>query len=394
MEIKSRITDFRIKAENIFIEMSYEEYLEIAEGIIENNPLQRKRVKSSNTVYSLLRSDLKSGCLMPPMVLALSNGRDIEYSNLDNDQIINYILGNKDKLIILDGLQRTHTLKDVKLEYINYGDYTGLENYYGNKLRIELYLGISKFGILYRMLTLNTGQTPMSIRHQIEMLYKDYMVNDIEGITLLSEVDESGDSVVGTYSFKSMIEGFNSYLERDPLPMDRFDILNNIKGLEKLSQEDQEYDIFKEFLLTYNHFINKMIEISEDWHLEPDYEKELELSSRAFGNSALKIFNKSQAITAFGAALGKLKDFGLINNFNDIKEALSKVEFEGETEDWMIDLITNMDRIKQTSKKIGNSQRVYFYWFFRELFNSESDSYLNLNEAVSNGFNKYRSQTE
>ena len=116
MEIKSRITDSRIKAENIFIEMSYEEYLKIAEKIIENNPLQRRRVKSSNTVYSLLKNDLKSGCLMPPMVLGLTNGRDKDYSNISDEDLIKYVLENKERLIILDGLQRTHTLKDVEMD--------------------------------------------------------------------------------------------------------------------------------------------------------------------------------------------------------------------------------------------------------------------------------------
>lgn len=39
-----------------------------------------------------------------------------------------------------------------------------------NKL-VEIYFKINRFGNLYRMLTLNTGQTPMSLRHQIEILY-------------------------------------------------------------------------------------------------------------------------------------------------------------------------------------------------------------------------------
>ena len=85
--------------------------------------------------------------------------------------------------------------------------------FYSNKLRIELYLGINKFGILYRMLTLNTGQTPMSVRHQIEMLYQDYLTHDIEGIKVLREVDENNNNELGTYNFKSVIEGFNSYLK-------------------------------------------------------------------------------------------------------------------------------------------------------------------------------------
>ncbi|SCB80517.1 hypothetical protein [Bacillus wiedmannii] len=394
MEIKSRINDSRIKAENIFIEMSYEEYLKIAKKIIENNPLQRRRVKSSNTVYSLLKHDLKTGCLMPPMVLGLTNGRDNDYSNISDEDLITYVLENKERLIILDGLQRTHTLKDIEMEYENKNDKEGMDAFYSNKLRIELYLGINKFGILYRMLTLNTGQTPMSVRHQIEMLYQDYLTHDIEGIKIFREVDENNNNELGKYNFKSVIEGFNSYLERDPLPMDRFDVLNNIKSLEKLSMEDQKKDLFTEFMKTFNFFIQKTVDFSDNWQLDFEYEEEMKLSSRAFASSALKLFNKSQAFTGFGAAMGKLRDFDLVNGFEEINDMIPNLTSDEGKEDWIIDFITNLDDIKRKSKKIGNSQREYFYWFFRALFNKESDAYLNLSKAVEDGYKKYRRESE
>ncbi|ALZ59319.1 hypothetical protein FORC13_0258 [Bacillus cereus] len=394
MEIKSRINDSRIKAENIFIEMSYEEYLKIAKKIIENNPLQRRRVKSSNTVYSLLKHDLKTGCLMPPMVLGLTNGRDNDYSNISDEDLITYVLENKERLIILDGLQRTHTLKDIEMEYENKNDKEGMDAFYSNKLRIELYLGINKFGILYRMLTLNTGQTPMSVRHQIEMLYQDYLTHDIEGIKIFREVDENTNNELGKYNFKSVIEGFNSYLERDPLPMDRFDVLNNIKSLEKLSIEDQKKDLFTEFMKTFNFFIQKTVDFSDNWQLDFEYEEEMKLSSRAFASSALKLFNKSQAFTGFGAAMGKLRDFDLVNGFEEINDMIPNLTSDEGKEDWIIDFITNLDDIKRKSKKIGNSQREYFYWFFRALFNKESDAYLNLSKAVEDGYKKYRRESE
>ncbi|PFM11659.1 hypothetical protein [Bacillus thuringiensis] len=394
MEIKSRITDSRIKAENIFIEMTYKEYLNIAQKIIENNPLQRRRVKSSNTVYSLLKNDLKSGCLMPPMVLGLTNGKDKDYSTISDDELVEYVNENKERLIILDGLQRTHTLKDIEMEFKSTENTEGLSEFYSNKLRIELYLGINKFGILYRMLTLNTGQTPMSIRHQIEMLYQDYLMHDIEGIKILKEVDENNNNELETYNFKSVIEGFNSYLERDPLPMDRFDVLNNIKSLEKLSIEDQKQDLFTEYLKTFDLFIKQTVNYSDNWQLDAEYEEEMKLNSRAFAISALKLFNKSQAFTGFGAAIGKLKDLGLVKGFEEINNMIPNLTSDESKEDWLIDFITNLDDIKRKSKKIGNSQREYFYWFFRALFNKESDAYLNLSQAVEDGYKKYRRESE
>lgn len=55
----SRVFDSRINSANLYVETSFGTYLNFARGIIANNDLQRKRVKTSKTVYSLLKEDLK-----------------------------------------------------------------------------------------------------------------------------------------------------------------------------------------------------------------------------------------------------------------------------------------------------------------------------------------------
>ncbi|RAI94307.1 hypothetical protein DET54_108107 [Paenibacillus pabuli] len=394
MEITSRITDVRIDAENIFMEMNYERYLKIAKKIIGNNDLQRRRVKSSNTVYSLLRNDLKKGCLIPPIVLALSNGNGSEtnFHELPDKHILSYINENIDDLVILDGLQRTHTILEVENELAK-ESVEALEIFYSNKLRIELYLGINKFGILYRMLTLNTGQTPMSIRHQIEILYKNYIDYDMNGIRLVREVEGEIINEIGKYKFKDVVDGFNSYLERNELPIDRFELLNNIKGLEKLSEENQRRDIFKDFLESYHHFVIKVDSLSQQWELNME-EDDINLIGQPFGKKAYKIFNKSQALTGYGAALGKLKDFNIIGSFEQVNSLIDKMELEEDSSKWLLMLLTRLDNIRGNSKKIGNAQRMYFQYFFRELFNPDGDSYLNFVRAVENGYHKYRSQMD
>lgn len=53
MEIMSRIKDYRINSINLYVETTFGEYLSFADQIIKNNELQRKRVKTSKSVYSL-----------------------------------------------------------------------------------------------------------------------------------------------------------------------------------------------------------------------------------------------------------------------------------------------------------------------------------------------------
>ena len=173
MKVMSIIYDERINSWNLYIETTFGEYLKFAPDIITNNDLQRKRVKTSKSVYSLLKNDLKSGCVMPPLVLAITGEKVIDPSKGKEeiaDDILNTVLKYSNNVLILDGLQRTYTLIDAATELEQEGK-DKLNNFLNYQLRLEIYIEINKFGVLYRMLTLNTGQTPMAARHQLEMLY-------------------------------------------------------------------------------------------------------------------------------------------------------------------------------------------------------------------------------
>ncbi len=390
MQVISKIKDHRINCYNIVVETTYGDYLKFARKIIDNNELQRKRVKSSKTIYSLLKEDIKQGCIIPPIVLALTNTSTIT-DDTSSESIEQSIEENTQDLLILDGLQRTYTILDVEDE-LRY-DGAKLKEFQDKKLRIEIYMGINKFGILYRMLTLNTGQTPMSTRHQIEMLYKNLLGTEIEGVKIILEKDAVQAEAPNEINFKDIIEGFNSYLKRDELPIDRIDILENIKTLEKLSLESNEGDAFEKFTHTYITVMKALYEKGGCYEVSGEDLEQYGISNNPFGKNAIKIFNKSQAITGFGAAIGKLKDFGLISSLNEVTQVVENVASNlEEQQEWLLELLLKLDAIKATSKKIGNSQRMYFQYFFRELFNRDGDSYLNLEYAVENGYKKYLSQ--
>jgi hypothetical protein len=401
MEILTRTFDNRINAYNILTEIDIYEYLEIANFISKNNPLQRKKLKSYSSIYNLLKEDIKTGCTIPPIVLALSNNiqENIDIDNSNDDIIIDYINRHKDKLIILDGLQRTHLLIDIDQDLHSQSNRDALNKFYKHKLRFEIYLGIEKIGILYRMLTLNTGQSPMSVRHQIEILYSNYLDESISSeIKLLKEADEAKevDEVtphkikIAEYRFNDVIDGFTSYLVRDEASLDRRDLLEIIKSLENLAQDKENKDLFKDYLITYHEFVKKIRQLSGDWKFDFD-DQQIRLSSKPFGDSVDKIFTKSQLMTGFGAAVGFLKDKHLINSFDDINQKITQINLSNNDQNFLDELILTLDDISKTARKIGNSQRMYFYYFFRELFSSESDSYLSIDKSIESSFKKYRS---
>ena len=396
MKILSRIFDNRINAHNILTEISIGEYLEIANFISKNNPLQRKRLKSYSSIYNLLKEDIKIGCMIPPIVLALSNDiqENIDINNADNGVIISYINRYKDKLIILDGLQRTHLLIDIDQDLRSENNRDALNKFYEHKLRFEIYLGIEKIGILYRMLTLNTGQSPMSVRHQIEILYSNYLDESISSeINLLKEADEAIDEVtphkikIAEYKFNDVIDGFTSYLLRDEASLDRRDLLEIIKSLENLRQDKENKDLFKDYLITYNEFVKKIRELSGDWKFS---DKQIRLSGKPFAYTVDKIFTKSELMTGFGAAVGFLKDKDLIHSFDDINHSITQIHLSNNDQSFLDELILTLDKISTTARKISNSQRLYFYYFFRELFSIESNSYLSIDKSIESSYDKYR----
>ena len=292
-------------------------------------------------------------------------------------------------MLILDGLQRTYTLIDALAE-IEENEPEILDRFLTYSIRLEVYVNINKFGVLYRMLTLNTGQTPMPVRHQLEMLYRDKLDTKVDGITLITDVDGTADADSNEFVFKNVIDGFNSYMNRNELPIDRQDMLDNIQMLENMSDEDVKKDIFEEFLSIYVKVFNRFCELSDNYVLTEEDRIEFDISESPFGKKVSKVFSTSQAMTGFGSALGKMKEMGIIRDIADIEQALN--ELKSEDNDWFLELLLKFDKIKATSKKIGNAQRMFMHYFFRELFNVESDSYLNLAASVENGYKKYFSQ--
>src|SRR5688572_22224633 len=138
MKIISTLEDKRIRSYNLLVEFKIGEYLEIAENILTNNPFQRRRVKASSTVYSLLRDDLKEGCIIPPIVLAItSEDRKFtiqDHSHVQDQEFMVFIKANINHVIILDGLQRTYNIIDANRELEEINDSIKLEYFHKNKI--------------------------------------------------------------------------------------------------------------------------------------------------------------------------------------------------------------------------------------------------------------------
>lgn len=128
--------------------------------------------------YERLKRDLLKGCLMPPITLAFV--RKSQAALKTPAQFQAFVKANIKSAFVLDGIQRLSTLKRAHEE-----DEGAL------KMAQPLFLNIlvcsSTDNLLYRMITLNNGQRPMSTRHQIEILSANTFKVEGENIVLATE---------------------------------------------------------------------------------------------------------------------------------------------------------------------------------------------------------------
>jgi len=160
MEIYSIDVDYVIKAYFLTGRITYQYALENLINLIDKLDIQRKF--QSESFYKRLEIDFQEGCITPAITIAFIKGVD-----LNDLPSINEIKRDIEKNIshgfILDGIQRLNTLKRISQKE-------------DNKLNLERYLYFniiicpSRDNLLYRMVTLNNGQKPMTARHQIEIL--------------------------------------------------------------------------------------------------------------------------------------------------------------------------------------------------------------------------------
>lgn len=403
MDFTSRLVDTKIMGVNVGAELPIGEYLRIAPAILAKNEYQRKRVKSSGT-YDLLRKDLIEGCVIPPIILAVTSayGYDLETlvsraieekDGFDGwDDIYGFIrqAARDGELLILDGLQRTLTIESIGSSKEGGLELGQLQAFLSHKIRVEIYVGLSKTGILYRMLTLNTGQTPMSFRHQLEILYYDYIdnANLPDGIKILKEVDERRARGAGRYKYADVVDMFYAYSTGTPMPYDKQALVGELREMSFL--ENYEYksdaDDMQKILVLYNSLVATIGHQAGDWVAASEENGGL---VRPFGTNVSSIFARPQPMAGFGAECKRLIKVGAIDDLRVIESEIAKARFSGEPALALEQLLKILDQIAKKAKRIGDAQRAYFQLALRALLLPGGDAYLDLSRCWLKGQEDY-----
>jgi len=165
------------------------------------NKLEFQRSPLRKSLYKRLEDDILSGCIMPNITLAINiEGEMPQKDELSED----YIENNLSKAFVLDGIQRLNTMKRIADD----------DNFPKERM---LYCNIlicnSMDRLLYRMITLNNGQKPMTARHQIEILASN--IFDFDELPILAVTEKESKNKKKSddeMSKEVLIKGYLAYI--------------------------------------------------------------------------------------------------------------------------------------------------------------------------------------
>lgn len=210
--------DDRLKSYCVTAKCTYRDFLELTSGSEGNLEIQRSIIKG-NKAYATLRSDLKRGCVLPPIVLAVSvdltedpetslAGQHLEQLSKDLSGAVSA------NIYVIDGLQRTNAIRRTADEL----DEEPRAIFLDRLLRIEMWLNIPFSALAYRMLLLNAGQRPMSVKHQVEVL-SSKLTSDLANVPQL-DIFRAGDSrrrtQPGQFALAKIGQAFQAWLQGQP----------------------------------------------------------------------------------------------------------------------------------------------------------------------------------
>lgn len=270
---------------------------------------EAQRKTQDKNFYKRLERDLIDGCIMPPLTIAFVKRNSSAQSIKEVEKFINENIRSG---YILDGIQRLNTLQRLK-------DNDRLQK--DRPIYLNIIIAPTEDKLLYRMITLNNGQKPMTPRHQIEILTQELFDFTKLEIDVQSEKERESKSVQGAFKLGDISRAYLAFLtdevnnENNKIIGDKMDQIIVGRIMDK-KPESSKYD-FKAILKLIEKF--SIIEDSKRWlrvannligfcvGAKSSYDYLLELDKEEFAE-AIILFDKAfKAINPSKVNLGKYR---------------------------------------------------------------------------------------
>lgn len=339
--INSIDDDLVIDSRFITGKTTYKYAIENLYPLIDRLPIQRNLQNPS--FYSRLRLDLLKGCVMPPITLAIISDKNTLPVKIDDAEI--YINSHINNAFILDGIQRISALFRTYSEP-EIDKHLDL----GRPLFVNILICKSMDNLLYRMITLNNGQRPMSANHQIEILLGNiYKFNDLEILIQTEKEKGKGGKYEHAFDKSNIIKGYLAFLanstaiDNKKIIDSKMDELIAKKIIDsKITEEDIEYstvisiinrfsnsEYLKKWFDNTNNIIGFSVGIRKSFNSVNEinidsFEKsvlEFEKAFRALNLSTIKLSRERRNLTEYYISnfelLGKKEELDLLDVLNE-----------------------------------------------------------------------------
>lgn len=163
---------------------------------------EEQRKTQNAKFYSRLRADIIKGCVMPPLTVAFVSKKNATLDKVKD--VENFVRDHIAEGYILDGMQRLNTLRSASTD----ADFDPTR-----KLYLNLIIAERHDLLLYRMITLNNGQKPMTPRHQIEILTQKVLdFENLKNIAIQKEKDTEEEIVRGAFRLGDIAAAYTAFL--------------------------------------------------------------------------------------------------------------------------------------------------------------------------------------
>lgn len=321
--------------------------------------------------------DFKKGAVLPPVVIGVINNNSYSINSDSNESDFNNFLNNLDKsdISIIDGMQRTTAIIDAKLSDKEQSN---------QKIRVEFWIVKNMNDLIYRMLVLNTGQTPWNIRRQLEVVFgpiKKIINESIPDLKLIEVDDQQRRSEAGEFHANRIIELFHVFSSRS----EKFDskqvLSENFQRLDIIESISKE-DIFNMFVAILENIVKFDKNLSR-------LRTRIEDSSARY-KEGKDIFTSQPALVGLTAALAQkilgrpgidYKQYRVKNNFEYINSKFSefnkKLSMKSSEE---IPAFLDLEQLNEIvgslnlkGSKVGDIERDYFKSAFQVMVDQGFD---------------------
>lgn len=331
IKVFSQHQDKVINSQYVTGQTTYETALKSIVPLMDKLAIQRKVQRPK--FYERLSKDIVAGCIMPPLTLAFVD----EQYNFDEEKslkdIQSYVNKNLKNAFVLDGIQRLNTLKKASAQE-------------GFDKDLPIFFNIlicpSNDRLLYRMITLNNGQKPMTTRHQVEILLAYIFDFKDDSIEILSEKETNNKNSKVSFKKSSFINAYLAFLNNS-INVDNKKIieekLDELLGLQimDLGVKDNEVE-FKDVISLISKF--------------------------SVSINVRKWFQNENNLIGFSVAARNRECFDMLNNMDEETFEYTTIQFENAFE-----------AIDKSKIRVGTYRRKVAAFFFENIKTIQEKDY-------------------